>query len=44
MIEAIINVSRETQKGIIIGHQGNKQVGTEARLRNFSRLFTKHPS
>ena len=33
-IRAIINVARETQKGIIIGHQGKalKRVGTEARL------------
>jgi GTP-binding protein Era len=33
-IEAVIYVSRETQKGIIIGHQGNKlkKVGTEARI------------
>jgi GTP-binding protein Era len=32
-IRAIILVNRETQKGIIIGHQGSKltQVGTEAR-------------
>ena len=32
-IRAIILVNRETQKGIIIGHQGNKltEVGTEAR-------------
>lgn len=32
-IGAIINVARETQKGIIIGHQGKalKKVGTEAR-------------
>jgi GTP-binding protein Era len=33
-IRAVINVARETQKGIIIGHQGKaiKRVGTEARL------------
>ena len=32
-IGAIINVARETQKGIIIGHQGKalKKVGTQAR-------------
>ncbi len=32
-IKAIINVERDTQKGIIIGHKGNmlKKVGTEAR-------------
>ncbi len=32
-IRAIINVARESQKGIIIGHQGKmlKKVGTEAR-------------
>ena len=32
-IRALIIVNRETQKGIIIGHQGNKltEVGTEAR-------------
>ena len=32
-IRALIMVNRETQKGIIIGHQGNKltKVGTEAR-------------
>ena len=39
-LEAIINVARETQKGIIIGHQGKalKKVGTEARkdLETFS--------
>lgn len=33
-IRAVINVARDTQKGIIIGHQGKalKRVGTEARL------------
>ena len=33
-IRAVINVARDTQKGIIIGHQGKalKKVGTEARL------------
>jgi GTP-binding protein Era len=33
-ISAVIYVARETQKGIIIGHQGQalKKVGTEARL------------
>ncbi len=33
-IMAVINVERTSQKGIIIGHQGNalKKVGTEARL------------
>jgi GTPase len=33
-VQAVIHVNRETQKGIIIGHQGKalKQVGTEARL------------
>ncbi|MFP5471902.1 MAG: GTPase Era [Bacteroidia bacterium] len=33
-IEAIIYVSRDSQKGIMIGHQGSrlKKVGTEARL------------
>lgn len=50
-IEAIINVARETQKGIIIGHQGKalKQVGTEARKdletffgkKIFIKLFVK---
>lgn len=50
-IEAIINVARETQKGIIIGHQGKalKKVGTEARKdletffgkKIFIKLFVK---
>jgi GTP-binding protein Era len=33
-LQAVIHVNRETQKGIIIGHQGKalKQVGTEARM------------
>jgi GTP-binding protein Era len=31
---AVINVERESQKGIIIGHKGDaiKRVGTEARI------------
>ena len=50
-IEAIINVARETQKGIIIGHQGKalKKVGIEARKdletffgkKIFIKLFVK---
>ena len=50
-IEAIINVARETQKGIIIGHQGKalKKVGTQARKdletffgkKVFIKLFVK---
>ena len=50
-IEAIINVARETQKGIIIGHQGQalKKVGTLARKdletffgkKIFIKLFVK---
>ena len=50
-IEAIIIVARETQKGIIIGHQGKalKKVGTEARKdletffgkKIFIKLFVK---
>jgi len=50
-IGAIIYVARETQKGIIIGHQGKalKKVGTEARLdieeffdkKVFLQLFVK---
>jgi GTP-binding protein Era len=33
-IAAVIHVSRETQKGIIIGHRGEalKRVGTSARI------------
>lgn len=50
-IQAVIYVNRESQKGIIIGHQGNaiKRVGTEARKdieeffgkRVFLELFVK---
>ena len=50
-IEAIINVARETQKGIIIGHQGKalKKVGSQARKdletffgkKIFIKLFVK---
>ena len=50
-IQAIINVARETQKGIIIGHQGKalKKVGTQARKdletffgkKIFIKLFVK---
>ena len=50
-IEAVINVARETQKGIIIGHQGKalKKVGTQARKdletffgkKIFIKLFVK---
>lgn len=50
-IEGIINVARETQKGIIIGHQGKalKKVGTQARIdletffgkKVFIKLFVK---
>tara|TARA_B100001741_G_scaffold307799_1_gene303114 strand:+ start:185 stop:1111 length:927 start_codon:yes stop_codon:yes gene_type:complete len=50
-IEAIINVERETQKGIIIGHKGKalKKVGTHARKdletffgkKIFIKLFVK---
>jgi GTP-binding protein Era len=41
-IEAIINVARETQKGIIIGHQGKalKKVGTQAR-KDLETFFRK---
>ena len=41
-IEAIINVARETQKGIIIGHQGKalKKVGTQAR-KDLETFFGK---
>lgn len=41
-IQAIIYVNRETQKGIIIGHQGKaiKKVGTEAR-KDIEEFFEK---
>ena len=41
-IEAIINVARETQKGIIIGHQGKalKKLGTQAR-KDLETFFRK---
>ena len=41
-IEAIINVARETQKGIVIGHQGKalKKVGTQAR-KDLETFFRK---
>jgi GTP-binding protein Era len=41
-IGAIINVARETQKGIIIGHQGKalKKVGTQAR-KDLETFFGK---
>ena len=41
-IEAVIYVERESQKGIIIGHQGValKRVSTEAR-RDLERFFDK---
>lgn len=41
-IRAIINVARDSQKGIIIGHQGNalKRVGTEAR-KDLEDFFEK---
>ena len=41
-IEAIINVARETQKGIIIGHQGKalKKVGIQAR-KDLETFFRK---
>ena len=41
-IKAIIYVNRETQKGIIIGHQGKaiKKVGTEAR-KDIEEFFEK---
>jgi len=41
-IQAVIHVNRETQKGIIIGHQGKaiKKVGTEAR-RDIEEFFEK---
>lgn len=42
VIDAIIYVERETQKGIIIGHKGDmiKKVGTEARL-DLEKFFGK---
>ena len=42
-IEAVIYVERETQKGIIIGHQGAalKRVSTQAR-HQLERFFNKH--
>jgi len=50
-IKAVINVMRESQKGIIIGHKGSalKRVGTQARLdmedffqkKVFLELFVK---
>jgi GTPase len=41
-IQAVIYVNRETQKGIIIGHQGKaiKKVGTEAR-KDIEEFFEK---
>jgi len=41
-IQAVIYVNRETQKGIIIGHQGKaiKKVGTEAR-KDIEEFFGK---
>jgi GTP-binding protein Era len=41
-IMAVIYVERESQKGIIIGHQGNKlkRVGTEAR-KDIEKFFDK---
>ncbi len=41
-IQAVIYVNRETQKGIIIGHQGRaiKKVGTEAR-KDIEEFFEK---
>ena len=41
-IQAVIYVERESQKGIIIGHQGKalKKVATEAR-RELERFFGK---
>jgi len=41
-IAAVIHVNRETQKGIIIGHQGKaiKKVGTEAR-KDIEEFFGK---
>jgi GTP-binding protein Era len=42
-INAVINVERESQKGIIIGHQGValKKVSTEAR-KALEKFFDKH--
>ena len=39
---AVIYVNRDTQKGIIIGHQGKaiKRVGTEAR-KDIEEFFSK---
>ena len=41
-IRTIINVSRDSQKGIIIGHQGKslKKIGTLAR-RDLEQFFQK---
>jgi len=41
-IRAVINVNRDTQKGIIIGHQGRaiKRVGTDAR-KDIEEFFSK---
>ena len=41
-IRTIINVSRDSQKGIIIGHQGKslKKIGTLAR-RDLEQFFHK---
>lgn len=41
-IQSVIHVNRETQKGIIIGHQGKaiKKVGTEAR-KDIEEFFEK---
>jgi len=41
-IQAVIHVNRDTQKGIIIGHQGKaiKKVGTEAR-KDIEEFFEK---
>ena len=42
VIDSIIYVERDTQKGIIIGHQGEiiKKVGTEARI-DLEKFFGK---
>ena len=42
-IQAVIYVERESQKGIIIGHQGVaiKKVNTEAR-KQLEKFFDKH--